>query len=261
MRAANKVKLLVAPIMIRYSAPRADMPGARMVRAIIFDFNGVIADDETSHVTCFRQALAEVGLSLTAEEYYGAYLGMDERTCAAHLLTARDGAASETILERIASRKAELFRLYTAARPPELFPGVVEFVKAARSHCRLAIASGGRRHQIDHALAGTLIEGDFELIVAAEDCAIGKPDPAIYLLTLSRLNRASGAEGPLAAGDCLVIEDSLAGIRSAKAAGMTVLALATTYPPERLSEADLVMPLLQSVTPEIVISRLAQIRH
>ena len=232
-----------------------------MIRAIIFDFNGVVADDETPHVTCFRQALAESGLSLTAEEYYDAYLGMDERTCAAHLLRVRDGVVSGTDLERIASRKAELFRTYTAEHRPALFPGIVEFVAAATPCYRLAIASGGRRQQIDDALAGTSIEGAFELILSAEDCPSGKPDPAIYLLALARLNQASGETSGLTARECLVIEDSLAGIQSAKAAGMWVLALSTTYPPEKLNEADLVLPRLQSVTPEILVGLLAQIRH
>src|SRR6476469_2781687 len=63
---------------------------APVIRAIIFDFNGVIADDETPHVYCFQQALAEVGLALTKEDYYGAYLGMDERTCTRMLLDQRE---------------------------------------------------------------------------------------------------------------------------------------------------------------------------
>jgi beta-phosphoglucomutase-like phosphatase (HAD superfamily) len=62
------------------------------LRAIIFDFNGVIADDETPHLLCFQQALDEHGLTLTKEEYYGPHLGMDERTCAELLLRAQAGS-------------------------------------------------------------------------------------------------------------------------------------------------------------------------
>src|SRR4051794_37892844 len=114
-----------------------------MIQAIIFDFNGVIADDEALHVQCFRQALAEFGLSLTVEEYYETYLGMDERTCTALLLTARHGRCDDVRLRRIMERKADLFRERTAQHRPPLFAGVVEFVRAARSQFRLAIASGG----------------------------------------------------------------------------------------------------------------------
>lgn len=229
-----------------------------MIRAIIFDFNGVIADDETPHVVCFQQALAEVGLSLTKDEYYGTYLGMDERTCARMLLVARDGICEEGILSRIAQRKAELFRACTAIHKPALFPGIVEFVKAAKPAYRLAIASGGRREQIDAALAGTPIEQDFELIVSAEDCPIGKPDPAIYQYTCERLNATGIKSHAIAPAHCLVIEDSLAGIRSAKAAGMRVLAVATTYPVDKLDGADGVLTSLHRITPDLAIGKIVQ---
>lgn len=218
-----------------------------MVRAILFDFNGVIAGDEPAHVECFCRALQEFGLGLSKEEYYGAYLGMDERTCTARLLTARDGKNDVNLVQQIQDRKADLFRLHSAAQRPELFPGVMEFVLAAKPLYRLAIASGGRREQIDRALRGTTIERAVELIVSADDCPVGKPDPAVYLLALRRLNDCVSPR--LTAGECLVIEDSKAGIRAARAAGMQVLALATTYPVDELGEADWVLPSLAAVDP------------
>ncbi|HKE61002.1 MAG TPA: HAD family phosphatase [Nitrospira sp.] len=232
-----------------------------MIRAIIFDFNGVIADDETPHLLCFQQTLAEENLALSKEEYYGTYLGMDERTCARMLLIQRDGTCDEHQLSRIGERKAELFGLYTARHPPELFPGVIDFVKTARTRYRLAIASGGRRAQIDAALSGTPIEHDFEVIVAAEDCSVGKPDKAIYRLTCERLNAGCVSSETIKPAECLVVEDSLAGIQSAKAAGMLVMALGTTYPLEKLSEADCIFENLQGVTPEVMISKLGRTGH
>jgi HAD superfamily hydrolase (TIGR01509 family) len=221
-----------------------------MDRAIIFDFNGVLADDETPHIVCFQQALAEVGLTLTADEYYGTYLGMDERSCTALLLTTRDGRSEEALLNRIMERKIDLFRRYTAEHKPRLFPGVVRFVKQARSSFRVAVASGGRRQQIEDVLAETAIEQDFETIVSADDCSIGKPDPAIYLLALQHLNDRRACRSVLTPGDCLVFEDSTAGIQAAHAAGMAVVGVATTYPPEQLREADLVVPNLENLSPE-----------
>ena len=215
-----------------------------MIRAIVFDFNGVIADDETPHFLCFQQALAEVRLTLTQEDYYGRYLGMDERIC------------DEADVRRIADRKAELFRAHTARHKPLLFPGVVEFVSAAKQHYRLAIASGGRKAQIEAVLAETPIEAAFEIILSAEDCPIGKPDPAIYLMTRKRLNDLHPSDDGIAGSECLVVEDSVAGIRSAKAAGMRVMALATTYPLDKLREADLAVPTLQGMTPESATRRL-----
>lgn len=222
-----------------------------MLRAILFDFNGVIADDETAHVESFCQALQEYGLALSKAEYYGTYLGMDERSCTALLLTARDGKSEAGLVRQVQDRKAELFRLHPAAQKPELFPGVIEFVQAARPLCRMAIASGGRREQINRALRGTVIEQAVDLIVSADDCPVGKPDPAIYLLTLQRLNDV--VRPLLRADECLVIEDSKAGIRAAQAAGMPVLALAMTYPSDELCEADCVMPSLAGVDPEALL--------
>jgi beta-phosphoglucomutase len=232
-----------------------------MIRSIIFDFNGVIVDDETPHLVCFQQALTEENLSLSKEEYYGAYLGMDERTCTMLLLTERDGTCDKSLLLRIMDRKADLFRDYTALHKPELFPGIIEFMNAAKDRYRLAIASGGRRAQIDAALARTPIEHDFEVIVAAEDCPVGKPDPAIYRLTHERLNAGRLPSETLKPVECLVIEDSLAGIQSAKAAGMCVLALATTYPIDKLGEADATVQNLQGITPEAATIKLARIGH
>ncbi|MDF0642842.1 MAG: HAD family phosphatase [Nitrospira sp.] len=227
------------------------------IGAIIFDFNGVLADDETPHVLCFQQALSEFSLPLTVEDYYGRYLGMDERTCAAWLLRERGEGHNDGLLDRVIARKAELFALRTADDKPPLFAGAAAFVKAARATYRLAIASGGRRHQIDRALQGTPIERDFDVIVAAEDCSIGKPDPAIYRMTLACLN--NGGHPPLSASNCLVIEDSLAGIRAARQAGMKVLAVATTYPAEKLCEADGVLPGLLGLTPEAAVGMLTGI--
>jgi len=219
------------------------------LRAIIFDFNGVIVDDETTHFLAFQQALAEDGLALTKEAYYGTYLGMDERTCASALLEATTDQHDPARVKRIAERKAALFASLTETRRPPLFPGVVDFVTRASTRYRLAIASGGRRQQIELALHDTPIEKVFAVLVSAEDAAVGKPDPAIYHLALARLNETPPRPSPaIQAAACLVVEDSLAGIQAALAAKMKVVALATTYPPDQLATAHLVLPSLEHVS-------------
>lgn len=221
---------------------------------MIFDFNGVLADDEAPHLRCFQQALAEEGFRLTAEEYYGTYRGMDERTCAEALIRARDSRDDSGLLTRITERKAELFRAHSHTHKPALFRGVVEFIKEAKTCCRLAIASGGRREQIAHALSGTPIEHDFAVIVSADDCAVGKPDPAMYALTLKLLNGYEPRPPLIRADECLVLEDSQAGILSAKQAGMKVIGLATTYPAPSLSEAHAVLLGLEGMTLRALLS-------
>ena len=217
----------------------------------MLDFNGVIADDETPHLLAFQQALDEDGLQLTTEEYYGRYLGMDERNCLNAILTEMTGQSDPVRAHRIHERKAVLFRAAMASHKPPLFPGVVELISHAARRYRLAIATGGRREQILFALSGTPIEKAFDVLVSAEDVVVGKPHPAIYLHTLDRLNAIRRpSESPIVAEACLVIEDSLAGITAALAAGMKVLAVATTYPRDKLMDAHLVVPTLKGVTVE-----------
>ncbi|MCC6964934.1 MAG: HAD family phosphatase [Nitrospira sp.] len=244
---------------MRLAAYSIDVTGESL-RAIIFDFNGVIADDETPHLQCFQQALNEAGLALSKEEYYGTYLGMDERTCAAALLTRRDGRCDPSIHACIAERKAALFHDHTATHPASLFPWVTGFVKRVAGPYRLAIASGGKREQIRSALAGHPIEPAFEVIVSADECGTGKPDPAIYEYTLRQLNAKRPKPPLLRANECLVIEDSRAGIQAALRAGMRILAVATTYPASELTDAHLVLPTLDGVDPADLARRLFQPR-
>lgn len=104
-----------------------------MIRAIIIGVNSVIAADETPHLRCFQQMLAEQGLSLMKHASYGTYLGMDERTC------------DRDLLRTTMDRTARLVRKYTAIHKPVPFPCVVEFVKRAGAQDRLAIATGAHR--------------------------------------------------------------------------------------------------------------------
>lgn len=182
---------------------------------------------------------------------------MDERTCAAALLTRRDGNCDHAAHDRIIERTAALFQNHTATHTAALFPWVTGFVERAAGRYRLAIASGGRREQIRSALAGHPIEAAFELIVSADEGAVGKPAPAIYDCALRQLNANRPKPPLLRAGECLVIEDSPTGIQ----AGMLVLAVATTSPASQLTDAHLVLPALDGADPADLARRLFQPHH
>ncbi len=109
---------------------------------------------------------------------------------------------------------------------------------------------GGRRGQIEVTLQGTPIEKDFPVIVSAEDVMIGKPDPAIYELAFKQVNSVQPRPASIKSEERLVIEDSKAGIRSARADGMKVATLATTYPTEQLKDGNLVLTTLEGVSLE-----------
>lgn len=228
-----------------------------MLRAIIFDFDGVVTDSEPTHYAVFQRVLdEELGLTLTEADYYARYLGYDDRGCFAAILTDQGRPAPQALIDRLVRRKAEAF-LEQLKQHLVVFPGVREFVREAAPRYRLAIASGALRHEIEFVLERAGIRQAFEHITSAEDVRRGKPDPESFLHALTSLNqRTPPGVSPLAAGDCLVVEDSLPGIRGAHAAGMKVLAVANTHPATELAEADAVARSLGDITVRELAERL-----
>lgn len=217
------------------------------LRAIMFDFDGVVADSEPIHLAVFQRVLGEEGLFLSAEEYYARYLGYDDKGCFQAFLNAHGCSVSPQQLDELVARKARAY-LDHIKQHLVIFPGVRELVREAAARRRLAIASGALRHEIEYILECAGIRKEFEHITSAEDVRHGKPDPEPFLHALASLNRAAGT-GPLqlAPEDCLVIEDSIPGIRAGRAAGMKVLAVANTHTIQDLHEADALVHSLADV--------------
>lgn len=213
--------------------------------AIIFDFDGVIADTEPLHFAGLRQTLTEIGISLTESDYYANYLGYDDRGCFMAALTAHQRPTDPATLTQLMQRKAHAY-LESVKNNLGIFPGVREFVREAASLYPLAIASGALRHEIEVILQQAGLHKDFLHITSAEDVTRGKPDPQPFLHALNALNQQC-PEQTITAGSCLVIEDSFPGIRSAKAAGMKVLAVANTHTIQDLHEAHAVAKSLAQV--------------
>jgi len=212
---------------------------------IIFDFDGVIADTEPLHFAGFRQTLAEIGISLTESDYYANYLGYDDRGCFIAALAAHQRPTNPAALEQLMQRKA-LTYLESVKNHLVIFPGVREFVREAAAAYPLAIASGARRHEIEVILDQAGLRKEFLHITSAEDVTRGKPDPQPFLQALNALNRQCRVQA-ITAGACLVIEDSIPGIRGAKTAGMKVLAVANTHTIQDLHEAHAVAKSLSQV--------------
>src|SRR5918992_2009314 len=216
-----------------------------MLRAVIFDFNGIIVDDEPIHFRLFERVFAEEGITLTQETYYARYLGFDDR--GAFVAGFRDNQRplpDEKLAELIA-RKADYYR--QAIRDHvAIFPGVKSLVYALAPRVPLAIASGALRHEITTILATAGLLNYFQPILSAEDVTEGKPDPKIFLAVLAKLN--VGGSPRIGPADCVVIEDSKEGIRGARAAGMKCLAVTNSHPAELLGEANAVVKSLEEVT-------------
>jgi HAD superfamily hydrolase (TIGR01509 family) len=212
--------------------------------AIIFDFDGVIADTEPLHFAGFRQTLAEIGISLTESDYYANYLGYDDRGCFIAALTTNQHPTDPSALTQLMQRKAHVY-LESVKDHLVIFPGVREFVREAAAY-PLAIASGALRHEIEVILEEAGLRKEFLHITSAEDVTRGKPDPQPFLQALNALNRQC-PEQAITAESCLAIEDSIPGIRSAKTAGMKVLAVANTHTIQDLHEAHAVVQSLSQI--------------
>ena len=206
------------------------------LRAIIFDFDGVIADTEPLHFAALRQVLASIDISLTETEYYTDYLGFDDRGCFLAALQSHQRQASLALLGELMDRKAHAY-LSAVKEHLAIFPGVRELVHDATTRYPLAIASGALRNEIELILEEAGLRKAFLHITSAEDVTRGKPAPEPFLHAMAALNRQL-AQPALTPDDCLVIEDSLPGIRAARAAGMKVLAVANTHTVQDLGEAD-----------------------
>jgi beta-phosphoglucomutase len=220
-----------------------------MIRAVIFDFNGVLVDDESVHCALFREVLATEGVEIDERLYHERYLGFDDRECFETALADAGRPFDRAKIDAMIARKAVRY-FEVAEAGLRFFPRAAESVSSLAARWPLAINSGALRPEIEFALRKMGVRDHVRAIVSAEDASKGKPDPMGYLLALESLRKEPGM-ADLPPGACLVIEDSLAGIVSAKGAGMLALGVAQTYTKDELAGAgaDAVLDDLRPIDP------------
>jgi beta-phosphoglucomutase len=212
-----------------------------MPRAILFDFNGVIIDDEPQHCEALTATLAEYDIPLEREVYYREYLGFDDRECFRFTFERHGRPTDAAAVSRAIERKT---RHYASAirHSMTLVPGAAEFVRAAAADgIALALVSGALRREIELVLDAAQLRPHFAVVIAAEDVSACKPDPQGY----TRARRALELEP----GRCVVVEDSLPGLAAARAAGLRCAVLTTSHSAEALRAADAVWPDLRGRLP------------
>lgn len=210
-----------------------------MLRAVLFDFDGVIADSEPLHLEGFRRALVDLGIAVTDAQYYDRYVGLDDHDGFIAILGDNGREPDAATIASLMAAKAQAFAALTRSRVP-IFPGVERLVhqlRGLRPAPELAIVSGALRSEIDTILAQAGLAEPFRTIVAADDVTHGKPAPDGYLLAMRRLAAHAAELGP---GECVVVEDTMAGLQAARAAGMHTVGVATTSAADAL-EAELVV--------------------
>jgi HAD superfamily hydrolase (TIGR01509 family) len=216
-----------------------------MLKAVLFDCDGVIADSEHLHFSLFQKVLAEKGLTLSQKDYVEKYLAMDDRGCFTAVFAAQGRTLDTAELQKMIEQKTALYKK-TATENLVILPGVVEFVMAVSQKYPLAMASGALREEIQLMINAAGIAHYFDAVVAAEDVSRGKPAPDAYLKALEELNKKYKGRN-IQPADCLVVEDSIHGLLSAKAAGMKCVAVTTSYSADALAAADKVVPVLTAV--------------
>ena len=205
-------------------------------KAVIWDMDGVIADTAPYHLAAWQEAFKKRGVSFTEDDFRLTF-GQRNDTII------RDVLGTETSQQEIdaISREKEANYRHKVKDKLKPLPGAVELIKSLKKHgFRLALASSAPLENIQLIITTLGIDDCFQVIVSDKDVAEGKPSPQVFLLAAQRL----GVEPK----NCLVIEDAVAGVTAARRAGMLCLAVTNTHPRVKLTEADLIVDTLETVS-------------
>jgi beta-phosphoglucomutase-like phosphatase (HAD superfamily) len=213
------------------------------ITAIVFDFDGVIADTERLHLGAFQEVFASRGWSLDEADYFDRYLGYDDDGLVEAYAREQRLALERDDLRDLVRAKTEAFSRHLSS-PDILYAGARRAIEALAARYRLAIASGALHREIASILGAAGLRDLFPVIVGADDVSECKPAPGPYLAAAAGLGVEPAA--------CLAVEDSLAGLTAARAAGMRTVAVTTTSPRTALSAADRIVDTLADLTPELV---------
>jgi beta-phosphoglucomutase len=213
------------------------------IQAIVFDFDGVIANSEPLHLRAYQEILSRENIELSRDEYYQRYLGFDDSGLFRTLAADRGIAITDDKVDRWIEMKSEIVEdMLTNA--DVLFPGAVACIRSLAKQYPLAIASGALEQEIALVLDNFGLADYFKTIASASDGVRGKPAPDLYLLAIAKLRDVADVE----AGRCVAIEDSHWGLEAAKTAGVRTVAVTHTYPASELRGADLVVHALSDIT-------------
>lgn len=193
--------------------------------AVIFDMDGVIVDSEPRHEQAFLDVVNELGFAGRHGLHFADYVGRSDKELWVDFVNRN--RPRQPLEELLAMKRQRVIEILRREKP--LFPGLTELVQALAPQYKLGLASGSERLVVDEVLRLDGLAQSFRISVSGSDVTIGKPNPEIFLKTA----RLLGVDPER----CWVIEDSKPGIAAGIAAGMRVIAIANTHPPEQLAHA------------------------
>ncbi len=216
-----------------------------MLQGIVLDFDGVVVNSEPLHLRAFQEVLAAGGHTLSAQEYYDCYVGLDDAAMFAAFARDRGLAGrADWVRQAIEAKTVRMQALLGHGSP--LFPGAAECIRELAGAVPLAIASGALRHEILMVLDDAGLTRCFTAIVAAGETARGKPAPDPYERAVELIRATSGAT--LDPRKVVAVEDTTQGLAAARAARLRTVAVTTTYPADVVSSAEVIVPTLREVT-------------
>ncbi len=214
--------------------------------AVLFDFDGILVDSEPMHHRAFNEVLDPLGMAFPWKEYVETYMGFDDRDAFREAFRAKGIDLDDTNLAKLVAAKSEAF-LRGLLAGVTAYPGAVPLIETlSAAGTPLALCSGALRADIDPILAQLGVARRFGVIVSADDVRRSKPDPESYALAFRRLAETYSSSLTVP-GKSVAVEDTPAGIRSAKGAGLRVLAVTNSYGAVELAEADWIVGSLESV--------------
>jgi beta-phosphoglucomutase len=221
----------------------------KALHAIVFDFDGVIADSERLHLRSYQEILEPEGITMSTEDYFNRYLGYDDVGVFKAVGRDYNVAMDEHRVAELIARKGQRYESLTAAGEM-LFPGAADFIRAAvAAEVPIAIASGALTHEIEDVLERAGLLPLFPVIVGADQTEHSKPHPEPYQTAFARLRAHTGRD--LIARRTVAIEDSRWGLVSARDAELRSVAVTNTYSEAELrADAELVVAGLHSLTLE-----------
>lgn len=231
------------------------------LKAVLFDFNGVIINDEPIHQELIAEIIISENLRPDESEYRQFCLGRSDRACLRDILSRRGRVVSEEDLTKLIKAKTKAYQQKIAQiEVLPIYEDVRDFLaQLQQKQLSIGLVTGALRSEVELVLQRAELTQYFSVIVTGDDISLSKPEPDGYLLAVERLNQKN-RDLQLKPSHCLAIEDTPAGIKAAKRAGMQVVGIAHTYPLHMLQrQANWIVDYFSEIELERVEQVLSQI--